>query len=200
MTPTVKIIGICGHPQHGKSTAQCFLEPLGVQPVDDSEPLRRLTMERYGLTWDDVSTQQGKAKQVFRPEHGDHVSVRRALGDLGKEYEAEHGPNYWMERAISSIDGSSPVSFGSVRMGQAHAIRAAGGFVIAIYDPRRPLSGFDFDQFDREAVDVWIHNDFHLWQLEHRVVGACAAYLGVDYATHMRRRQQEEMIASMVHG
>lgn len=196
MSATVKIIGICGHPQHGKSTAQRFLEPFGVQAVDDSEPLRRLTMERYGLTWDDVSTQDGKAKLVSRPDYGDTVTVRQALGDLGKEYETEHGPNYWMERAIASVAPGSLVSFGSVRMGQAHAIRAAGGWVIAIRDPRRPNSKHDFDQYDLNAVDRYVLNDHDLWQLEHRVVEACAEYLGVDYHAHMRERQQAEMAAS----
>ncbi|WP_375292243.1 hypothetical protein [Sphingomonas melonis] len=198
MSATVKIIGICGHPQHGKSTAQRFLEPFGVQAVDDSEPLRRLTMERYGLTWDDVSTQEGKAKLVSRPDYGDTVTVRQALGDLGKEYETEHGPNYWMERAIASFAPGSLVSFGSVRMGQAHAIRAAGGFVIALLDPRRPNSTHDFDQYDPDGVDRWVLNDATLWDLERRVVGNVAEYLGIDFREYWKQRQQAEMAASYI--
>ncbi|MCG7349007.1 hypothetical protein [Sphingomonas sp. ACRSK] len=198
MSATVKIIGICGHPQHGKSTAQRFLEPLGVQAVDDSEPLRRLTMERYGLTWDEVSTQEGKAKLVSRPDNDDTVTVRQALGDLGKEYETEHGPNYWMERAIASVAPGSLVSFGSVRMGQAHAIRAAGGLTIAIHDPRRPNSTHDFDQYDPAGVDDWIRNDSTLWTFEYRVIEACATYLGVDFREYWKQRQQDEMAASYI--
>lgn len=199
MIATVKIIGICGHPQHGKSTAQRFLEPLGVRPVDDSEPLRRLTMERYGLTWDDVSTQAGKAKVIYSGDHRAYITVRQAIGDLGKVYEAEHGPNYWIERAISAVGGdSSPVSFGSVRMGQAHAIREAGGWVIALRDPRRPNSTHDFDQYDLDGVDRFVLNDHDLWQLEHRVVEACAEYLDVSYYDHMIGRQRDEMAAAYV--
>lgn len=185
----MKIIGLCGHPQHGKTTAQRFLEAAGVRPVDDSEPLRRLTMERYSLSWDAVTTQEGKASLVARPDYGDIVQVRQALGDLGKEYETEHGPNYWVERAIATLDGSSPVSFGSVRMGQAHAIKAAGGLILGLVDPRRPRSIFDFDQFDTSAIDVVILNDGDLWDLECRVVGHSAAYLGLNYTEHMNARR-----------
>lgn len=198
MSASVKIIGICGYPEHGKSTAQRFLELLSVRSVDDSEPLRRATMERYGLSWEDVSTQEGKKRVIERPDYGDLVTIRQAIGDLGKEYEKEHGPNYWIERAIASIDGSSPVSFGSVRMGQAHAIRAAGGIVLAICDPRRPASQHDFDQFDPAGVDHWIDNDWGLWTLEQRVVRAVARYLEVSAEDHLLQRQQQERIAAMV--
>jgi hypothetical protein len=197
MSASVKIIGICGYPEHGKSTAQRFLELLGVRSIDDSRPLREATMERYGLSWDDVTTQAGK-KRVFRPEHGDSVTIRQALGDLGKEFEKEHGPNYWIERAIASIDGSSPVSFGSVRMGQAHAIREAGGLVLEIRNPYRPASEHDFDQYDPFGVEATILNDWSLWTLERRVVEAVADYLNVSANLHLLRRQQQIQIAAMV--
>lgn len=195
----VKIIGICGHPQHGKTTAQRFLEQVGVRAVDDSAPLRQATMERYSLSLDDVTTQAGKARQIYRWDYQDTVTIRQALGDLGKEYEAEHGPNYWMERAIAELAPGSPVSFGSVRMGQAHAIRAAGGFVLAVNDPRRPLSTHDFDQFDPAGVDRWVINDHDLWSFEGRVVRASARYLGIDARDHLSKRHQEEMLAAYVH-
>lgn len=180
MSASVKIIGICGYPKHGKSTAQGFLERFGVRAIDDSLPLRLLTMERYGLSLEDVTTQEGKAKLVARRDYGDIVQVRQAIGDLGKEYEYEHGPNYWIERAIEAIDGDSPVSFGSVRMSQGHAIRAAGGMVIEIFDPRRPTSPHDFDQYDRDAVDARILNNWNLDALETRIVTAAGDYLGVN--------------------
>lgn len=200
MSPTVtSIIGLCAQPQHGKTTAQRFLEMLGVTPVDDSEPLRRATMERYGLSWDDVSTQQGKASLVARPDYGDIVPVRQAIGDLGKEYESEHGPNYWVERAIASLAPGSLVSFGSVRMTQGRAIKMAGGVVFALSDPRRPSSPYDFDQFDESVVDRWIINDGSLWDLERRVTEAGCSVLGLDFAAIWKERQQDALIASMVH-
>nr|WP_093294942.1 hypothetical protein [Sphingomonas sp. NFR04]SFJ51415.1 hypothetical protein SAMN03159338_1623 [Sphingomonas sp. NFR04] len=178
MSATVKIIGICGHPKHGKSAAQLFLQHQGVTPVDDSRTLRRLAMIRYGLSWDDVTTQEGKARYIRRPDYGDTVAVRQAIGDLGKEYETKHGPNYWMERAIAKAKRySSPISFGSVRMGQAHAIRAAGGLTIAVVNPRLPLSTHDFDQFDPAGVDCWVQNDGDLALFERRVLQAAAPYL-----------------------
>lgn len=198
MTSTVKIIGICGYPEHGKSTAQRFLEKLGVRAIDDKEQLRKMAMFVYDLTWEDVSTQIGKSRVIYRPEHRDTVTIRQAIGDLGKVYETKHGPNFWIERAIEAIEGDSPVSFGSVRMGQAHAIRAAGGFVIAIRDPRRPISNHDFDQFDHEGVDRFVMNNWGLWTLERRVVRAASDYLGVDFNAYWAARQQEETIASMV--
>jgi dephospho-CoA kinase len=35
--PLPKMIGICGYPLHGKSTAQRFLSLLGVEPRDDAD-------------------------------------------------------------------------------------------------------------------------------------------------------------------
>lgn len=195
-----KIIGICGFPRHGKTTVQRFLTRIGVAMIDDSASLRRLAMEKYNLTWSDVSTQIGKSLKIYRTEHDDVVTIRQALGDLGAKYEKEHGQNYWIDAAISPLASGQPVSFGSVRMGQSRAIKEAGGFVIAVVDPRQPPSTFAFDQYDMTYVDAVVSNDSDLWALERRAVETCSHYLDFDFFTYWKDRQQDELATSTMDG
>ena len=94
---TPKIIGICGYPTHGKSTAQRFLEILGVEARDDAEILRSRVMEEFGLSYEDVTTQEGKLKVVSGIGYK-QMTVRQLLGDYGQIYgERPFGPNYWID-------------------------------------------------------------------------------------------------------
>lgn len=166
MNAIPKIIGICGFPTHGKSTAQRFLEILGVEARDDGDILRTKVAEQFNLTWGDVSTQEGKLK-VITGLDGQPTTIRKLLGEYGNVLEARYGENYIAEEAIrkliserSAASSVQPASFGSIRKSQPSAYKAAGGFIIEVLDPRKPVSPLhNFDEFDRDDVDVIIFND-----------------------------------------
>lgn len=161
-----KIIGIVGFPTHGKSTAQRFLTELGVEPRDDGDILRQAVAANFNLSWEDVSTQEGKCKVVPGID-GEPCTIRKLLGDYGKVLEANHGENIIAELAIDKllddrqeVGSMTPASFSSVRMSQPSLYKAHGGFILEILDPRKPVESlFDFDEFDRDQVDLLIFND-----------------------------------------
>jgi len=156
-----KVIGFCGFPQHGKSTAQDYLQSeYGVAKLDDSEELRRLSMSEFNLTEDDVYTQEGKSSLI--PAYGQIISVREAMGTLGEEYEAKYGKNYWVERAIENMNNDGPASFGSIRMKQGQAIKDVGGVVVRIQNDRKLESCNGFDQFEESLIDFTINNNSDL--------------------------------------
>lgn len=185
MIHTPKIIGICGFPLHGKSTAQRFLSLLGVEARDDAELLRQRVVEEFNLTWEDVTTQEGKAR-VVSGIGGRQMTVRQLLGDYGQIYgEQLYGPNYWVDEAIRKLREDRvehPVSFGSLRRSQASAVKDAGGFIIEILDPRKPMSKHYFDEFDRDYVDVTVVNDGTEEDLAFGVLMTVSEYLDVTQA------------------
>ena len=179
-----KIIAIVGFPTHGKSTAQGFLELLGVEARDDGDILREAVMKQFNLTWADVSTQEGKLGLVAGID-GQLTTVRKLLGEYGKVLEARHGENYIGEAAVQKFlaerqaaGSTQPASFGSVRKSQPEAYKAAGGFILEILDPRKPVSDLhDFDEFDRDDVDAIVVNDGDQTDLAWRVFKAVQGYL-----------------------
>ncbi|MGE8141873.1 hypothetical protein ACQKOE_07845 [Novosphingobium sp. NPDC080210] len=178
---TPKIIALCGHPKHGKSTVQSMLEELGVRPLDDGLPIRLEGMGRFGLTWEQVSTQEGKLEICHA--FGRDMEVREALGLIGKEYE-DTDPGHWAKRAVDLVlaEGDmTPVSFGSVRRTQGHVYAGFGGIVLEIRDPRKPESPYDFDQYDAAAVTHTIINDGTLEDLRAKVLAAVAEYLELSH-------------------
>lgn len=189
------MIGICGFPTHGKSTAQRFLELLGVEPRDDAEELRRRACRRFGLTWEQVTTQEGKLQMV--EAYGTRMTVRQVLGDFGQEYERAFGPNYWVETAVESLRAeraTTPVSFGSLRRSQPSVVKSHGGFILAINDPRKGSTGHAFDEYDYDDVDCMVFNDGSLLDLGTRVLVAVSEYLTItpqQAAQAMERFEKE---------
>lgn len=175
-----KIIGICGYPGHGKTTAQGILEKMGVEARDDAAILRQRVMQEFDLTEHDVTTQEGKLR-VVPGLNGEMMTVRKLLGDYGQIHgELPHGPNYWVEQAIEQVrkDGvQHPVSFGSLRRSQPSAVKAVGGFVIAIHDPRKEISQHYFDEYDYDDIDVMVINDGELRQLKWMIFSSVREYL-----------------------
>lgn len=175
---TPPIIAICGMPRHGKSTVQEFLhQDLGVVPMDDGLPIRREGMSRFGLTWEQVSTQEGKLETCLA--FGREMEVREALGLIGKEWE-ERDMQYVPSLALEILrqEGTgAPVSYGSVRRNQAQTYMSAAGLVIEVYDPRKPVSSYDFDYFDPRHVHMTIVNDGTLDDLRRRSTVVVRGYL-----------------------
>ena len=165
----VPFIGICGNPGSGKSEVQRILDVNhGVKPVDDGYALREFAMNNLGLTWDTVSTQEGKAQPIT--VCGKEITVRQFLGRVGNALEAEFGdqiiPEITLKRLMARDGFSGTYSFGSVRKTQGLTYRKAGGVIIEVRRPGVGPSGNDFDKFDRRLVDHVIRNRGSLVELE----------------------------------
>jgi hypothetical protein len=152
-------IGLCGNPKSGKSEVQKILEDsYGVRPIDDGWHLRRIAVDDLGLTWEQVSTQEGKASYV--EILGKRWQVRDILGSLGKKLEDLMGEHIMPHMACQGLDlGDCSYSFGSVRKTQGAYYKARGGIILGIVNPLAGPSMYDFDWFDPALVDVWITND-----------------------------------------
>ena len=160
MTSTLrpKLIAICGSPGSGKTTAaEFFVARYGAKLVDDGSFIREGCMSVYGLTREQVYTQEGKASYV--DVCGERFQVRQLLGDYGKLFEKKHGDQFVPERAVSTIDltASHPWVFGSVRMNQGITYNKYGGIVIRI-DGTSPDPVYDFDKWDESLVNTVIPN------------------------------------------
>ncbi len=171
-----KIIGICGPPGHGKSTVQGFLSAVGVVALDDGLPIRLDGMKRFGVTWEQVSTQAGKIEMC--EAFGETMEVRDMLGRIGLEHEDED-PNYWAEQALTLLrengDGRA-VSFGSVRRSQGSSYARRGGLVLEVFDPRKPESKYAFDAYDKSLAGRTIFNEGTLLDLEIKTYKAVLSF------------------------
>ncbi|WP_143062006.1 hypothetical protein [Faunimonas pinastri] len=153
-----RLIGICGNPRSGKSEAQRILkEQYGVQPVDDGFALRHFAVRHLGLSWEDVQTQEGKAR--YTDILGGTWQNREILGELGNKLEGMFGEHIMPFMATRGLPAEGSFSFGSVRKLQGEFFRAQGGVVIEISNPLAPPSPYDFDWYSREAVNFTIEND-----------------------------------------
>jgi hypothetical protein len=114
-------------------------------------------MSLYGLSWDDVSTQDGKDREVTIC--GANYSVRSLLGELGKQQEKFYGKQFMPERALASIkNANAPLFvFPSCRMNQGNTYINNGGIVVEV---RRPgfESYYDFDHYDKSLITLSICN------------------------------------------
>lgn len=155
-----RYIALCGNPGAGKSEVQDILRQFfDVGPVDDGEPLRKFAMTYFGLTKEQVYTQEGKLQEV--EVAGRLWQCRKVLGEFGNALEATFGKHIMPHMAMQVADksGWGSNSFGSVRRDQGLAYKDRGGVVIGIVNPDAPPSGNEFDTFDTTIVDIWIVND-----------------------------------------
>lgn len=167
-----RLLAVCGAPGAGKSAvAEILAECCHGVIIDDGLPLRLACMEAYGLSWQDVSSQEGKAREI--EVNGKLFTVRVLLGEMGRYLERLHGEHImpWMamRRALREHASAPALIFPSCRMGQGHAYRNAGGRVIEV---RR--SGFEavnfFDCYEQSAVSDILDNDGTLDDLHDRTV------------------------------
>lgn len=154
-----RYIAICGYPKSGKSEVQNILyEQYGVIAVDDGMPLRKFAVDNLGLTWEQVTTQSGKAEYV--EILGKRWQVREILGELGNRFESMFGKHVMPFMAVNTIrNQGGSFSFGSVRRDQGLFYKERGGIVIGVRNPLAQPSQYEFDAFDEKAVDFWIEND-----------------------------------------
>jgi hypothetical protein len=172
MTDYLSHIAICGYPRSGKSTAQAVLkEVFGIVPIDDGRCLRDIAKRMFSLSEWQVSTQEGKRSKVTIC--GREWEVRQVLGEVGKVLETRFGPGLMPETALRDADdlferlrmvGPPPqgFSYGSVRMQQGRIYKRRPGALVVEIDAKQrgiSLSGNDFDEWDRDLVDLVIYNN-----------------------------------------
>lgn len=183
------IVALCGYPKSGKSTVQEILSRrFGLVPFDDGRVLRQHCMELFGLTEEDVTTQEGKARVT--EIQGVKWENRKIIGEYGNALESLFGPltvpnwalktvfEHWENRPeevrpggrFHLRDNGLPTvmgySFGSVRREQGKAYRAAGGFVIEILREGIAPTGNIWDEYDRRLVTHTFYNDMAMDELE----------------------------------
>ena len=176
-------IALCGRPGSGKSTVQAILaEEFGVEPRDDGRYIRDVALRVFGLAEADVSTQEGKLREVALACGA--KSVRQVLGEIGLTLEKIGGEFLTPEIALRDAETSTApaVSFGSVRMRQGAVYKAAGGMVVEIVRPGVPPSPHAFDAYAEDLVDVRIVNDNTISDLRRLVARTLTARLNGSHA------------------
>jgi hypothetical protein len=154
-----RFVALCGNPKSGKSLAQEILqETFGYIPVDDGFPMREFAVNNLGLTWDDVRTQEGKAR--YTNILGRDWQHREILGILGNHFEDMFGADIMPLMAVNRCDPDKLYSFGSVRREQGKFYKDRGGIVIEIVNPDAKPSSYEFDRYNPDICDSRIYNDY----------------------------------------
>lgn len=180
------LVGLCGNPKSGKSEVQKILNKrFGVIPIDDGEVLRQFCIDYLGLSYDDVYSQEGKARYTEILHR--NWQNRELLGELGNRLEEMFGNFIMPFIATRPLNDKYSYSFGSVRKNQGLFYKERGGLIIGVRNPLALPSGHQFDLFDEDIVDFWIDNDAQarglsreegLRDLETKVVNAVLAHQG----------------------
>ena len=167
---TPKLVALCGSPGSGKTTvAQLLALRYDGVMVDDAQILRQSCMTIYGLTYEQVSTQEGKSG--FININNEPVQIRKLLGDMGKYLEAAHGSEIIAELAIAKCNLNNDVPFyvfGSCRKNQGRSYQRNGGIVVHV-DGTSPTSIYDFDVWNNDLVQIVIPNKGTLLELRDAV-------------------------------
>lgn len=157
-----RVIALCGAPESGKTHVQTILERrYGAASIDDGAIIRRGVMALYNLTWEQVSTQEGKRSKIAIPG-GDAFEIRDLLGKLGNHLETLHGdsfiPRTALQEARERFGADRVLSFGSVRRNQAsHYARAEHSICIEVVREGAVVTR-EFDFYDRNCIDIVIEN------------------------------------------
>jgi hypothetical protein len=163
MSNTVKLprfIALVANPKAGKSLVQEILQAnYGVRPIDSGLPLREIAMTHYGLSREQVFTQEGKLQTVNIL--GKDWQVRKLLGELGNRFEEMHGDwaTPWMNTRSIPANDEGPFCDASCRKTQGLFYKSLGGVVIGIRNPMAPESPYAFDKVREDIPDFWIEND-----------------------------------------
>lgn len=153
-----RLIALCGRPGSGKSEAASLISKrYGHMVADDGGPLRDIAMRYLGATSRQVFTQAGKLETISIA--GNDWQVRKALGDLGKAFEATFGEHIMPAMCAADQKPDHSYVMASVRRTQGHFWAAQGAVVLEVRAPGVPESPYDFDQFDPTAVQGVIEND-----------------------------------------
>jgi hypothetical protein len=158
-TPSIpKIIALCGNPTSGKTTAaEIINEIYGHDVADDGRPLRMIAIDYFGLTPEQVFTQEGKLEKVTL--NGREWVVREILGEIGNAFEEKFGGDIIPIMSHNARPKGAYSVFGSVRREQGRYWKEKGALVLEIKNPLAGESPYEFDRYNPEYADHIIHND-----------------------------------------
>lgn len=178
-----QFIALCGAPETGKSTVADYMAArYSGRVVDDGKVLREACRALYGLSHEDVYTQEGKTRTKL--VGGREFSHRQLLGDLGSLLEGFYGQQFMPERAIESIlwPKTAPFFlFPSCRKTQGITYLERGGVVVELTRPGY-VAVNDFDKYDHSRVTFTLTNDRDLAGLIYQV-DTLMTFLGFSAVT-----------------
>lgn len=156
MTPP-KIIGLAGRKRSGKDTAAIALQ--GYDRVSFAKPIKtmlRVLLSAAAVPSKDIERMvEGDLKEVPTPALGGHTP-RHAMQTLGTEWGRQMISNtLWIDTALADAAASG---YGTVITdvrfaNEAAAIKAAGGVVIRVERPNRPIGVLE-DHPSETAIDT----------------------------------------------
>lgn len=95
------IIGICGRKRHGKDTVGRILSAqYGFRTTSFADPIKRIAMQLYGLTWDQCFG-DGPMKETVDPRWD--LSPREILQRLGTEVARSIHPDTWVRHTLDGV-------------------------------------------------------------------------------------------------
>jgi hypothetical protein len=157
-TPYPQIIALCGNPTSGKTEASLIInEVYGHEVADDGRPLRMIAIDYFGLTHDQVFTQEGKLEKVTI--NGREWIVREILGEIGNAFEEKFGGDIIPIMSHNARPKGSRSTFGSVRREQGRYWKEQGALVLEIVNPLAGPSPYEFDTYNPAYADHQIQND-----------------------------------------
>lgn len=156
--PLPRLIALCGNPHSGKSTAaELLAEIYGYEIWDDGGPARRIAMDYFGLTHEQVHTQAGKMETV--EILGRTWTVREILGEIANGFEEKFGVDAHALMNFNRMDPETRYVLPSVRRDQGFFWRSQGALVIEIVNPQAARSPYEFDRYNPRAVQRAVVND-----------------------------------------
>lgn len=158
-TPTLpRLVALCGKPTSGKTTAAELLkEAFGYEIHDDGGPLREIAMNYFGLSEEDVYTQEGKLREI--DVNGRNMSVRQLLGEIGEIFEERFGTNTVPLMSYRNMDPDVAYVIPSIRQEQGFFWKSVGAVIVEIDRLGVEESRFAFDRYNKAAVDHVITNE-----------------------------------------
>jgi hypothetical protein len=159
MSPALpRIIALCGHPTCGKTTAgELISSYYGHTIADDGRPLRLIAVNYFGLTHNQVFTQEGKLEKVML--NGREWTVREILGEIGNAFEEKFGGDIIPIMSHNSRSRDEYVVYGSVRREQGLYWRNQGALVLEIVNPLVGPSQYEFDTYNAAYAHARVLND-----------------------------------------
>lgn len=131
----MELIAITGKRGHGKSTAAARLEAEGYVHINFADPLREIARIAYGVSFDEMLDPVLKEQKLDR---WPFKSPREILQHIGTEMFRSYEDSTWVEAFKRTASRHERVVCSDCRfLNEAEMVRALGGKIIRVEDPRK---------------------------------------------------------------